>query len=58
MLDVGSASGLSNLGTIEAGSGSTFRATGVPAGTYFVRLRAVNYGGTSAASNELRIDVP
>lgn len=58
VLDVGSASGLSNLGTIEAGSGSTFGATGVPAGTYFVRLRAVNYGGTSAASNELRIDVP
>ena len=58
VLEVGSASGLSNLGTIEAGSGLTFRATGVPAGTYFVRLRAVNYGGTSAASNELRIDVP
>ena len=58
VLEVGSAPGLSNLGTIEAGSGLTFRATGVPAGTYFVRLRGVNYGGTSAASNELRIDVP
>lgn len=57
VLEIGSAPGLSNLGTIEAGAGSTFGATGVPAGTYFVRLRSVNYGGTGAASNELRIDV-
>ncbi len=57
VLEIGSAPGLSNLGTIEAGAGSTFRATGVPAGTYFVRLRGVNFGGTGAASNELRIDV-
>jgi hypothetical protein len=30
----------------------------VPAGRYFVRVRAVNYGGSSAPSDEIVVDVP
>ena len=30
----------------------------VPAGRYFVRVRAVNYGGLSAPSDEIVVDVP
>lgn len=58
VLELGSGPGLSNLGTVDLGTTSSFRATGVPSGTYYVRLRGVNYGGTGAASNEVRIDVP
>ncbi|MFN7978691.1 MAG: hypothetical protein U0P30_11170 [Vicinamibacterales bacterium] len=57
VLEIGSGPGQANLGTIDLGTTSSFRATGVPAGTYYVRLRGANYGGTGAVSNELRIDV-
>lgn len=58
VLEIGAAPGQSNLGSIDLGAATSFTAGGVPPGTYYVRLRGVNYGGTGAASNELRIDVP
>lgn len=57
-IDVGSTAGASDLLTQELGSpATTMTATGVPGGTYFVRVRARNRCGTSAASNEVRLVV-
>jgi predicted phage tail protein len=59
VLEAGSAPGLSNIATFKTGSAATTVSfSNVPRGTYFVRLRAVNAAGTSAASNEVRLVVP
>lgn len=53
LIEAGSASGRADLASFSTGNGATsFFATDVGAGTYFVRVRAINSGGTSAASNE------
>ncbi len=53
-IEAGSSSGLSNLADFSTGNASTsFVATGVANGTYFLRVRASNLGGTSPASNEV-----
>ena len=53
LLDVGSASGLSNLGIYVTGSTATqFSASGIASGSYYVRVRATNGMGSSPASNE------
>jgi predicted phage tail protein len=53
LLDVGSASGLSNLGTYGTGSAATqFSASGIAFGTYYLRVRATNGAGSGSASNE------
>jgi hypothetical protein len=53
LLEAGSSSGAANLANIATNNATTtFLATGVPAGTYFVRVRAQNTGGISPASNE------
>lgn len=58
VLEVGSASGLSDLVNTETGSATPFfAADNVPAGTYFVRVRAKNSSGTSGASNEVQVIV-
>lgn len=58
VIDAGSVSGASNLGSFPlAGTGTTFSAP-VPRGTYFVRIRAVNAAGSSAPSNEVTVVVP
>lgn len=52
LLEAGSGPGLSNIGTIPITS-SSFAIGGVPPGLYYVRVRAVGPGGTSAPSEEL-----
>lgn len=57
-IEAGSAAGLANLANVSTGSAATtFSATGVAAGTYFVRVKAVNAGGQSAASNEVTLTI-
>jgi len=56
VLEAGNAPGASNVGTfLTAGTG--LAAAGVPVGGYYVRVRARNANGTSAASAELPIAV-
>lgn len=58
VVQAGSSSGLSNLANVDTGSTApSFVATGVGAGTYFVRVLSVNAAGQSAASNEAVITV-
>ena len=67
----GSGPGLANGYRVEAGSGpgladlatfavdaAKFTATDVPAGTYYVRVRALNAAGAGAASPEMMVTVP
>ena len=58
VLEVGSASGLSNLATIPTASTAVSLATPAPPGAFYVRIRAQNACGTGAASNEQLIVVP
>ena len=58
VIEAGSSSDLSDLARVSTGSpATTFSASGVAAGTYFVRVRANNTAGTSAPSNEVSISV-
>jgi len=57
VLEVGTASGQSNLAVIDLGSATTLSAT-AGAGTYYVRVKAKNSCGTSSASNEIVLTVP
>jgi hypothetical protein len=52
VLHAGSAPGLSNLATLPVGNVLAFSAV-APAGTYYVRVAAVNTFGSSAPSNEV-----
>jgi hypothetical protein len=58
ILEIGSAPGLSDLLNGPTGSLATaLSATGVAAGTYYVRIRALNSDGTGAPSNEAVLTV-
>jgi IPT/TIG domain len=58
MIAAGSSAGLSDLADFSTGSTATsFSVGAVPAGTFFVRVRATNNHGTSAPSNEVRLVV-
>ena len=50
---VGSAPGLTDLGTLILGLQNTFSADNVPSGRYYVRVRAWNARGPGAESNEV-----
>ena len=53
LLQAGSAAGGSDLANANVGGTTTYVATGVGAGTYYVRVRAINAFGTSSSSNEV-----
>jgi hypothetical protein len=53
MIEAGAAPGLADLANFATGNtGTSFSADGIGNGTYYVRVRAQNAAGTSAASNE------
>jgi hypothetical protein len=57
-LEAGSAAGLNDLANVDTGNAqTTFVATGVAAGTYFVRVRASSACGRTAPSNEVVVSV-
>jgi hypothetical protein len=58
VIQAGSATGLSNLATVPTGSLATTFSAVAPPGTYFVRVLALNAGGTGPASNEVTVIVP
>jgi hypothetical protein len=62
LVEVGSSSGASDIETVNAppGVGATYATVSnvAPREGIFIRVKAVNAGGTSAPSNELRIDMP
>ena len=59
LLDVGSAPGLSDIiSSLDVGLQASFGASGVPPGRYYVRVRAGNFTGLSAPSNEVVVQVP
>ena len=57
ILQAGSASGGTNLGTFNLGNATSYTAAGVPNGTYFVRIVATSACGTGPASNEVAFTV-
>lgn len=59
LIDAGTATGLADVvaGSDLGGSGTSFTASGVPRGTYYIRIRAKNACGTGSASNEIALVV-
>lgn len=57
-LEAGSQPGLADILISSLGPAPSFGAAGVPAGRYYVRIRALNGNGVSAPSNEVVVDVP
>jgi hypothetical protein len=58
ILEAGSAPGLTNIGTAKLTSGTHVTVPNVPPGTYYVRVKALNYIGASVPSNEAVVTVP
>jgi len=57
-IEAGTGPGLANLANFSTGNTATsFSAGGVGAGAYYVRVKATNSAGTSAASNESLLTV-
>ena len=57
-LEIGTLPGQSNLGTLVLAPQPALSVPAVPAGRYYVRVRAHNVAGASDVSNELVVDVP
>ena len=53
ILEAGSEPGLANLAVVQIGNQTTYVAAAPPAGTYYVRVRALNTRGNSDPSNEI-----
>lgn len=58
LLEAGTSPGAANLGSIPLPISTQTTVPNVPNGTYYARVYAVNASGRSAASNEVRIDMP
>jgi hypothetical protein len=59
VLEAGSGPGLSDIvAALDVGLQTALSASGVPPGRYYVRVRAGNYSGLSAPSNEVVVTVP
>ncbi len=58
VLEAGTATGVSNIGTAETAAPSTTFVVQATPGTYFVRVRARNTAGIGPASGDLRVVVP
>ena len=58
VIEAGTAVGLTNIGALPTGNLDTTWSVAAPAGTYFVRVRAANAFGLSAATNEVTVVVP
>jgi hypothetical protein len=58
MLIAGTTSGGSDIGTFPLAVGTQLAVPSVPAGTYFLRMFAVNAGGASPVSNEAQLVMP
>ena len=59
VLEAGATPGATNLAVLNlGGAATTFTASGVGSGTYYVRVRAKNACGTSSVSNEVVLIVP
>ena len=57
-IDAGTLLGRSDIGTIAVGNVTSHTIAGVPPGTYYARVRAINARGSSVASAELIVRVP
>jgi len=57
IVEAGSGPGLANLANSDVGPGTTLTATGVGAGSYYVRMRGRNACGVGAPSNEIVLTV-
>lgn len=57
VLEAGTHSGLANLAVYNTRSPATSQTFTLPAGRYYVRVRAVNGGGAGSPSNEIVIDI-
>jgi hypothetical protein len=59
VIEAGSWHGLANLATLQVpGSNTAFTISNVPAGSYYVRVRARNAAAIGGASNEILVVVP
>lgn len=56
-IEAGTSSGASDISFPTGSTATTYSASGVAAGSYFVRVKATNAAGTSAASNEALLTV-
>ncbi|MEZ5417340.1 MAG: fibronectin type III domain-containing protein [Vicinamibacterales bacterium] len=57
VIDAGSVSGATDIGSFPVGGATSFSAP-VPPGTYFVRIRGVNAAGAGPPSNEAVVTAP
>lgn len=55
MVEAGTAPGLANLGRFSVGNATSYQVD-VPPGTFYVRVRGIGAGGTSAPSNEVVVE--
>jgi hypothetical protein len=58
VLEAGSTAGASDLAVVPVGAALVLSAPGVPPGTYFVRVRALNSVGAGPPSNEVIVILP